>query len=103
VRKGPDGGPRSTLEVFAVDAASGITKQGSIDHSAFFTAAPSGWCGGTYGIEVRRGLFLEDLVYSVSYGGIVVSDTNDLAAAPEATLALPPPADVGGACPVKGL
>jgi hypothetical protein len=83
-------GMRSSLELFHVDPASGITRLGSVDHSAFFANAPHGYCGGFYGPEVRRGLFLEDVVYSISYGGVVANDVHDLGR-PIKALSLPAP------------
>jgi uncharacterized secreted protein with C-terminal beta-propeller domain len=75
------GGYRSSLEVFKVDVATGFKKLGSIDHTSLIQSAPTGWCGGYYGPSVRRGVFLENFAYAISYGGIVVKDVNDLAAA----------------------
>ena len=57
--------------------------------------------------EVRRGVFLDNFVYSISYGGIVAKDANNLAGA-GSKLALPSPqvntgygpvCDGGGAVP----
>jgi hypothetical protein len=87
---GTNGGMRSSLELFKVDLASGFTKLGSIDHTALLQSTPQGYCSGYYRPSVRRGVFLESFVYSVSYGGIVARDTNDLAAA-GAEIALPAP------------
>jgi len=86
------GGMRSSLELFHVDLAAGITKLGSIDNTSLGASNPTGyWCS-YYGPQVRRGVFLENFVYSISYGGIVVEDTNDLAAPdPVAELPLPQP------------
>lgn len=86
---GPDG-MRSSLELFKVDLGAGFAKLGSIDHTALVQSNPQGYCGGYYGPSVRRGVFLENFVYSVSYGGVVVKDSNDLAAA-GSQLALPTP------------
>jgi len=87
-------GMKSTLEVFSVDVAQGIHKTGAIDHSAFFAnqqqPEPTDPCGYTPMIEVRRGLFIDDYVYSISYGGVIASP----AAAPNTTsasVALPAP------------
>jgi len=77
----PPYGMRSSLELFKVDTAAGFAKVGSIDHTALFSKAPTGYCGGYYGPEVRRGVFLENFVYSISYGGVVVKDATNLAAA----------------------
>jgi hypothetical protein len=92
------GAPTSTLEVFSVDVAAGFAKKGSIDHGPFFASAPQGYCGGAYGIEVRRGVFLDDVVLSVSYGGVVASRVDDLAGQPLGVLALPAPTGPVGTC-----
>jgi hypothetical protein len=83
-------GMRSSLELFKVDLATGFAKLGSIDHTTLVKNNPTGYCGGYFGPQVRRGVFLENFVYSISYGGIVVRDANDLAAG-GAQLALPSP------------
>jgi hypothetical protein len=44
-----------------------------------FTKAQQGYCGGYYDPQVRRGVFLEDWVLSVSYGGIVAKQVGNLA------------------------
>jgi hypothetical protein len=70
-------GPSSTLEVFHVDAQTGIQKLGSVDHSSLLGTMPNGsygYCGGYFDGSVRRGVFFENVVYSISYGGIVASD-----------------------------
>lgn len=85
-----DGSMRSSLELFKVDLASGFAKLGSIDHTSLFAENTRGYCGGYYGPSVRRGVFLENFVYSVSYAGVVVRDSNDLLAA-GSELALPGP------------
>ncbi len=88
-----DGGPdgmMSTLELFKVDIAGGFEKRGSIDHSGLVQSNPTGYCDGYYRPTVRRGVFLENFVYSVSYGGVVVKDANNLGAA-GTELALPAP------------
>lgn len=85
----PDG-MKSTLELFKVDLGAGFNKVGSIDHTSLVQSNPNGYCGGYYRPTVRRGVFLENFVYSVSYGGVVVKDANNLAAA-GTELALPAP------------
>lgn len=85
---GPSG-TKSTLEVYKVDVAAGFTKLASIDHTDFYTARPQGYCG--YSPTVRRGMFLENFVYSISFGGVKVNDVNNIG--PNvASLALPVPA-----------
>jgi len=94
-----DGSMRSSLELFSVDKDQGIFRLGSIDHSALFGNVDpyGGYCGGYYGADVRRGLFLENFVYSISYGGVVVNDVDNLAT-PVATLALPTPTNASYDC-----
>lgn len=92
-----DYGMRSSLELFRIDAEQGIFPLGSVDHTALFNNDPTGYCGGYYGTSVRRGLFLEDFVYSISYGGVVVNAVDDLAH-PVATLALPAPTSAVYGC-----
>jgi len=75
-------GPSSTLEVFHVDVASGIQKIGSVDHSSLLGTMPNGnygYCGGYFDGSVRRGVFVENVVYSISYGGILANDVANLA------------------------
>jgi hypothetical protein len=93
-------GPSSTLEVFHVDVASGIRKVGSVDHSSLLTTLPNGnygYCGGYFDGSVRRGVFLENFVYSISYGGILANDVANLAT-PVASLKLAAPSMQGLAC-----
>lgn len=81
---------RSSLELFKIDLGAGITKLGSIDHTALVSEHPAGYCGGYYTPQVRRGLFMENVVYSISYGGVVAKDVADLAGV-GAQLPLPAP------------
>lgn len=83
-------GAKSTLELFKVDLDAGFAKVGAIDHSDLVSSAPTGYCGGYYAPSVRRGVFMENFVYSVSYGGVVAKDSNDLNAQ-GTSLALPQP------------
>jgi len=69
----------SSAELFHVDVTDGIAPVGSVDHTAFFPSGMNrGWCGGYYGPEVRRSVFMDDVMYSISYGGIVATNTLDL-------------------------
>lgn len=98
-------GVHSSLELFRIDLAKGFSKLGSIDATAL-VSSPNGYCGGYYGPSVRRGVFLENFIYSLSYGGIIAKDVNDLASkgtelplpAPQAdpTYGSGPVCDVGG-------
>ncbi len=90
-------GMRSSLELLSVDVEDGIAPFGSIDHSSFFTEAPSGYCGGFYGVNVRRGVFLEDVVFSISYGGVMAHDLADLET-PIASLPLSAPSSSYPGC-----
>jgi hypothetical protein len=70
---------KSTLEIFKVDLATGFQKLGAVDHSDLLTSAqPNGYCGGYYGPSVRRGVFLENFVFSISYGGVIATDSANL-------------------------
>ena len=69
----------SSAELFHVDVTDGIAPVGSVDHTAFFPSEMTrGWCGGYYGPAVRRSVFMDDVMYSISYGGIVATNTLDL-------------------------
>lgn len=69
----------SSAELFHVDVTDGIAPVGSVDHTAFFPSGMNrGWCGGYFGPEVRRSVFMDDVMYSISYGGIVATNTLDL-------------------------
>lgn len=94
-------GTRSSLELFKVDLSTGFSKVASIDHTPLLAKNQQGYCGGYYGPSVRRGVFLEDFVYSVSYGGIVVRDARNIAA-PVSQLPLPAPQTNEGYGPVCG-
>jgi hypothetical protein len=48
-------------------------------------------------MDVRRGLFLENFVYSISYGGVVVNQIDDLTTR-VATLALGAPTNTSYDC-----
>ncbi|MDI3289525.1 beta-propeller domain-containing protein [Polyangium sp. 15x6] len=85
------GNLKSSLELFDVTIDGGIVKRGSIDHTSFFQADPYGYCGGYYGVDVRRGVFIDDYIYAISYGGVTASDVTS----PEtivSSIALPQPA-----------
>lgn len=92
-----DGSMRSSLELFDVTLAGGIVKKGSIDHSGFFASNPEGYCNGSFGLDVRRGVFIDDYVYAVSYGGVTASAVAD-PLSPVASVALPQPIQPYGYC-----
>ncbi|MDI1478741.1 beta-propeller domain-containing protein [Polyangium sp. y55x31] len=91
------GNMKSSLELFDVTLDGGIVKRGSIDHTNFFQSDPYGYCGGYYGVDVRRGVFIDDYVYAISYGGVTASDVTS----PEtivSSVALPQPSQPYGYC-----
>ncbi len=91
--EGFDGGQnRSGLGLFTIDATAGITEVGRVDHTQYFDA--SGYDSCYYGYGVRRGLFIEDHVVSVSQAAVVASPLTDLASVTSA-VELP---EVGGTC-----
>jgi Beta propeller domain len=99
---GPDGpNMHSSLELFKVDAGTGFAKLGSIDHTDLVSKNPTGYCGGYYAPTVRRGVFLDNFVFSISYGGVVAKDATNLAGA-GAKLALPSPQVNDGYGPACG-
>ncbi|MCA9632903.1 MAG: beta-propeller domain-containing protein [Myxococcales bacterium] len=82
-------GYEASLEVFEVDATSGFEPLGAADHGDFMnctydTTEP---CDG-YAGEVRRGVFIDDYVYSISDAGILVHAVSDMQH-PVASLPLP--------------
>lgn len=79
---------QATLELFRIDGEQGITPLGSINHASFLnTLGSDGYCG-PYEVGVRRGVFIENLIYSISNGGVVVNEVSDPSAA-VATLVMP--------------
>jgi hypothetical protein len=67
----------STLELVHVTAATGFATVGSIDHADLVQeSSPGFWPG--WIPQVRRGVLMDDFVYSISYGGLKVHDTRDL-------------------------
>ena len=72
--------PDGRLEVFKVDTKDGFAKVGSIDHSPLLAdvCPKDEWECRYYGHEVRRGVFADEYVYSISYGGVMVHDTTDM-------------------------
>lgn len=82
---------KSTLELFEIacravfSALAASTTRASSGASARSTA----YCGGYYEPSVRRGLFLDDVVYSISYGGVLANNATSLA--PLRSFTLPQP------------
>lgn len=91
------GGMKTSLELFDVTVDGGIVKRGAVDHTGFFQSDPYGYCGGYYGVGVRRGVFIDDYVYAISYGGVTASAVSN-PAVPVATLPLSTPAAPYGNC-----
>ena len=91
---------RSSLEVFDIDVTAGISRRGSVDHTGLFVSNPTGYCGGFFSPEVRRGIFMDQYLYSISYGGVVANDISDLTT-PLRVVPLPSPT-VDGLSPCAG-
>jgi uncharacterized secreted protein with C-terminal beta-propeller domain len=88
-----DGNYATELALFDVDVESGITEKGRIDHSQFYDIGSEySYC---YPGGVRRGVFIEEYVYSVSNGGVAVNDTSDLSQVAAVNL---PSFDLASAC-----
>jgi len=90
--------------VFHVDVPSGIQKIGSVDHSALLGTMQNGsygYCGGYFDGAVRRGVFFENVVYSISYGGIMANDVSNLGTS-MSSLKLEAPTMSGLACGAPG-
>ena len=92
-----EGPYRSVLELFAVDAIDGFTRVGAVDH----TDLGRNPCGESDAGNcrqvpwVRRGLFLDDFLYSIGATGVLVHRVRDLTD-PVATVLLPGSMDGGG-------
>ncbi|UQA60332.1 beta-propeller domain-containing protein [Polyangium aurulentum] len=84
------GGMKTSLELFDVTVADGIKKRGAVDHTGFFQSDPYGYCGGYYGVGVRRGVFIDKYVYAISYGGVTASEVSN-PSVPVVTLPLSAP------------
>jgi len=81
-----DSGFSSTLELWDVSAQAGFHRRGAVDHSDLVLDD----CGGIpypmedfyfncgYQPQITRGVFIDDFIYSISYGGVRVHDVNDL-------------------------
>lgn len=76
----------STLELWDVSIAEGLARRGAVDHSDLVLDDCGGvpypvedfyyYCG--YEPQITRGVFIDDFIYSISYGGVRVHDVNDL-------------------------
>lgn len=79
----------SSAELFRIDVQTGILHIGGVEHTGLFGTYYRGWCGGFFTPQVRRAVFMDDVMYSVSYGGVVATDTRTMQ--PLQTLPLPRP------------
>jgi hypothetical protein len=59
-----------------------------------------GYCGGYFDGAVRRGVFFENVVYSISYGGIQANDVSNMAMV--SSLKLEAPTMQGLSCGAPG-
>ncbi|RLB50442.1 MAG: hypothetical protein DRI90_23740 [Deltaproteobacteria bacterium] len=67
----------ATLALFDIDVDAGITLLGTIDHSPLFGNLDStGYCY-PYGVGVRRGVFIDEYIYSIPNGGVLANDLNN--------------------------
>ena len=81
------GMPHSSLDLFSVDVTAGIAPLGSVDHSPYFSENPNNGCY-YYGYDVRRGLFIDDYLISVSEAAVVASSL-DAPSTPVKAVTLP--------------
>lgn len=83
--------PRSSLVLIAVDADTGFSVRGEIDHQSLASGAcpfPDS-CFGL--VDMQRGLFIDDWIYSISSAGVLVNRVDDLAPVRSVRLPQPPP------------
>ncbi len=81
----------STLELWDVSVDAGLSRRGSVDHSALVLDGCGGWeppvgplvgdvfyenC--QYLPQVSRGVFIDEYIYSISHGGVLVHNVGDL-------------------------
>ena len=82
------------LGLYRVDIATGLSELGRISHTSFFGDCVEDYgypyYGCSYPANVRRGLFIDEYVYSMSYGGVLVHALADLET-PLAAAPLPAP------------
>jgi hypothetical protein len=95
---GGAGGFRTSAELFSIDLEKGINKVGAVDHTQLFGANARGYCNGYYSPYVRRSVFMDDVMYSISYAGVIASDTRALSSPPLATASLLAPKADGMTC-----
>ena len=78
----------STLELWDVSAKDGFHRRGAVDHSDLVLDDCGGvpyavedfyyYCG--YQPQITRGVFIDEFIYSISYGGVRVHGVSDLTA-----------------------
>ncbi len=82
----------STLELWDVSADSGFSRRGSVDHSSLVLNDCGGWTppigvafadaafydNCQYLPQVSRGVFIDEYIYSISHGGVLVHNVGDL-------------------------
>jgi hypothetical protein len=76
----------STLELWDVSAKDGFKRRGAVDHSDLVLADCGGvpyavedfyyYCG--YQPQITRGVFIDEFIYSISYGGVRVHAVSNL-------------------------
>jgi hypothetical protein len=72
----------SSLRLFHVSIDEGFAEAGAIDHTALFDGcveqrADAYFYGCGYSSSMRRGLFIDDYVYAISYGGLTTHAVAD--------------------------
>jgi hypothetical protein len=65
----------SRLELITVDLTAGLSRHGTIDHSAYYNADPDHWW---LNRDIRRTIFMGDFIYAVSDLAITVHRASDL-------------------------
>ena len=76
----------STLELWDVSAVDGLSRRGAVDHSDLVLTDCGGvpypveefrvYCG--YDPQITRGVFIDEFIYSISFGGVRVHNVGDL-------------------------
>lgn len=67
----------SKLELVTVDLETGLSRYGTIDHSALYNATPDTYW---YYVDIRRSIFMGDFIYAISDRGVTVHNLSDLSA-----------------------
>ncbi len=76
----------STLELWDVSTDAGLSRRGAVDHSDLVLDDCGGvpyavedfyyYCG--YQPQITRGVFIDEFIYSISYGGVRVHAVSNL-------------------------